>query len=233
MVLDYNISVTEAGYLVSFNILFLGIGNCFWVPLSEKIGKRPVLVASSLIFFLSSIWSAVARTYASQFAARVFQGFGASCSEALGPAVIADLYFLHERGLWMGFYVVMFTVGTSCGGIFAGLVANSASDYRWVWWMNVILTGFLFIVVLLFTSETNFLRPKENESGEGMEASELEAIRARANSRWVSSLSFTSWYYRYGFGLFSRPLLWDRQELTSTAKRTEICQSGGFGGDRS
>jgi MFS family permease len=192
----FDISFTEASYLISFNILLLGLGNLFWVPLSEKIGKRPVLVASSGIFFVSSIWSAVAKTYASEFAARVFQGFGASCSEALGPAIIADLYFIHERGLWMGFYIIMFTVGTSCGGIFAGLIANATTEWRWVWWMNVILTGFLFLIVVLFSAETSFARPAENESGEGMEASELAAIQATANSHWASSLSFTSWYNR-------------------------------------
>jgi MFS family permease len=192
----FDITATQAGYLVSFNILFLGWGNLFWIPLSEKIGKRPVLVAGALLFFVSSIWSSVAKTYGSLLAARIFQGFGASCSEGLGPATIADLYFIHERGLWMGFYIVMFTVGSSCSGIFAGLVAHANPHWQWVWWMNTILTGFLFCTVLLFSAETNFVRPLESESGEGMEEAELKAIRASANTRWISSLSFTSWYSR-------------------------------------
>ncbi len=54
--------------------------------------------------------------------ARIVQGFGASSAEALGPAVVgdvlsyrrsrlnrfpqvADVYFLHERGTKVGFYV--------------------------------------------------------------------------------------------------------------------------------
>lgn len=189
---EFEITIAEAGYLISFNILFLGLGNLFWIPVSEKIGKRPVLVVSSGIFFVSSIRSAVAKTYASEFAARVFQRFGASCSEALGPAVIADLYFLHERRLWMGFYITLFTIGTSLGGIFAGLIANATTEGRWVWWMNAIITGFLFLTILLFSAKTSYARPLENESGEGMEPSELEAIRARGDGRWITSLSFTS-----------------------------------------
>ena len=36
---DFNITQTQASYLNTFNILFLGIGNLFWVPTSLKIGK--------------------------------------------------------------------------------------------------------------------------------------------------------------------------------------------------
>lgn len=192
----FDITTTQAGYLISFNILLLGWGNLFWIPLSEKIGKRPVLIAASFIFFISSVWSAVAKTYASLLAARIFQGFGASCSEGLGPATIADLYFIHERGLWMGFYTIMFTIGSSSSGIFAGLIAHANPNWRWVWWMNTILTGFLFCTVLLFSAETTFIRPLENESGEGIEQSELDAIRASTKTSWTSSLSITSWYDR-------------------------------------
>ncbi|KIX03500.1 uncharacterized protein Z518_07053 [Rhinocladiella mackenziei CBS 650.93] len=193
---DFHVDLTKGSWLITFNLLFLGLGNLFWVPLSEEIGKRPVLLMCSCLFFVSSIWSAVAKGWGSLFAARIIQGFAASSSEALGLAVVADLYFLHERGLWVGFYTLMFTVGSSLGGVFAGFVANANPDWRWVFWMNVILTGFLFLTTILFQAETNFKRPAEYESGEGLLPSELAAIRARANSSWIKSLGVTGWYER-------------------------------------
>ncbi|RFU31475.1 hypothetical protein B7463_g4869, partial [Scytalidium lignicola] len=59
----------------------------------------------------SFIWAAVAQSWGSLLGARIVQGFGASSSEALGPSVIADLYFLHERGTKMGFYTLMIASG--------------------------------------------------------------------------------------------------------------------------
>ena len=44
IVKEFEVSVTKTSYLITFNILFLGIGNLFWVPLSLKVGKRPVLL---------------------------------------------------------------------------------------------------------------------------------------------------------------------------------------------
>ena len=190
----FEVSVTKASYLITFNILFLGIGNIFWIPLSRKIGKRPVLILSTAIFFSSSIWAAVAHSWGSLFGARIVQGFGASSSEALGPSVVADLYFLHERGAKVGFYTFMIASGSALGGLFAGFVAHSTPNWRWVFWMNAILTGVNFLLSVFFQAETNFERPPEYENGEGLDPSQLADIRARANSAWLKSLSVTSWY---------------------------------------
>jgi MFS family permease len=193
---EFEISVTKASYLITLNILTLGVGNLFWVPLSLKIGKRPVLLLCSLIFFVGSIWSCVAQSYGSLLGARIIQGFGASSSEALGPAVVADLYFLHERGAKVGFYTFMIAGGSALGGIFAGLVANADPNWRWVFGMNTILTGINFFCCALFQAETNFSRPAENESGEGIDESKLAAMRSRTNASWFKSLIVTSWYDR-------------------------------------
>ncbi|KAK5737160.1 hypothetical protein LTR17_006943 [Elasticomyces elasticus] len=192
----FQASITEAGWLITVNLLFLGLGNLFWIPLSEKIGKRPVLVITSGLFFVSTVWAAVAKSYGSLLGARIVQGFAASVSEGIGPVIVGDLYFLHERGLWIGLNLLLFTVGTSLGSIFLGLIATADVDPKWIWWHQVILTGSLFLTVLLFHAETNFNRPLENESGEGLPASQLAGIRASVESSWARSLSLTSWYNR-------------------------------------
>ena len=198
MLEEFEVSSTKISYLITFNILFLGIGNLFWVPLSLKIGKRPVLLLCSAIFFASSIWSAEAKDWGSLFGARIVQGFGASASEALGPAVVADLYFLHERGAKVGFYTFMIGGGSTLGGVFGGLVAQANQNWRWVFWMNAILTGACFLNIFLFLAETNFERPSENETGEGLDESHLAAIQARANPSWIKSIGVT-WYDRYAY----------------------------------
>jgi MFS family permease len=233
-VTDFNITFTKAGYLITVNLLFLGLGNLFWIPLSEKIGKRPVLIACSGLFFVSTIWAAASRSWGSLFGARIVQGFAASVSEGLGPVIVADVYFLHERGLWVGVNLLTFTVGTSLGGIFSGLIANATPNWHWVYWHQVFLTGMIFLVIVLFQAETNFNRPQENESGEGLPASQLAAIRARVKSRWIKSLGVTSWYNRYvkilcvmsdGCGGFSLPVriyyVYTSLSLTSFTRPTQ------------
>lgn len=215
--LHFDVSVTRASWLISFNVLFLGIGNLLWIPLAQKIGKRPIILVSTAMFFASSIWCAVADSFGSMLGARIIQGLGASSSEVLAPAVVADLFFLHERGLWVGLAMFNITFGSALGGIFAGLVANANPDWRWVFWMNTILTGVCFLVAILFSPETNFRRPPENEGGEGMHPNELTAIRSRSGHTWTQSLGVTGWYDRYRT---SRIVLLSTIQLTYPTEKT-------------
>lgn len=194
--IDMGVSITKASYLFSMNLLFLGLGNLFWIPLSLKIGKRPVLVICALLFFVSSIWSAVAKTWGSLLGARIILGFAASVVEGLGPTVVGDLFFTHERGLWMGCYIFAFSTGSSISAVFAGLIANSTPNWRWVFWLNTILIGICLVLVILFSAETNFKRPEETEGGEGLDAAQLEPLRARSQSSWYKSMSLFGWYDR-------------------------------------
>lgn len=184
---------TQASYLITFNILFLGLGNIFWVPLAVKIGKRPVLILCSAIFFASSIWSAEATSYGSLLAARIVQGFGASASEALGAAIVADIFFLHERGRLIGFYTLMISTGSALGSLFAGFVINSSQNWRWINWMNSILTGACFLLVLILQPETNFERPAVSELGDRDSSSDQTTGPVSEYTWWKSMNLFTGY----------------------------------------
>src|SRR5882672_5228602 len=91
----------------------------------------------------------------------------------------------------------MIASGSAFGGIFGGFVSNANPDWRWVFWMNSILTGVCLLTTFLFQAETNFDRPAEFETGEGLESSQLPAVRSRIKPSWTQSLGVVSWYDRY------------------------------------
>lgn len=62
------------------------------------MGRRPVLLLATLLMTLCSVWCAEAKTFGSLLAARVLQGAGAGASETVAPALIGDLFFIHQRG---------------------------------------------------------------------------------------------------------------------------------------
>ena len=196
LIKDFNTTGTKVSYLNTFNILFLGLGNLFWVPISLKIGKRPVLIMCLAIFFSSCVWNAEAKSWGSMLGARILQGFGASASEALGPAVVADLYFVHERGAKVGFYGIMIAGGSSLGGIFAGLVINANPNWRWIFWMDSILTGICLLLTILFLPETNFKRPTDSELSEGSETTMVKSDAGHRKYSWRKSLSVVGYYDR-------------------------------------
>lgn len=79
-------------------MLFLGVGNVVWVPLSNWLGRRPILLLATLIMTLCSVWCGMASNYDSLLAARIFQSIGGAAADTVAPALVGDLYFIHERG---------------------------------------------------------------------------------------------------------------------------------------
>ena len=102
---ELHISTIRAGYQTTTCIILAGFAPFLWVPLSNKYGRRPVLLATTLLGFVSILGSAYAETFGQLIAARVFNGFFPAAF-ALGPAVVVDMFFVHQRGRAMGVFTV-------------------------------------------------------------------------------------------------------------------------------
>lgn len=119
---DYDTSINRVSYLVSVNVLWLALGPIIWSALCDTYGRRPVYLAAMLITFVSSIACAVAKTYGVQVFTRMLQGFGASGAVAVGAGSIADVFFLHERGLYNGIWIAITQSGPFIAPMITGVV---------------------------------------------------------------------------------------------------------------
>jgi MFS family permease len=85
--------------------MVLGFSNFIVVPFSNIFGRRATTLVFGVLFLVTCIWQAVAKSFGSFIASRAVIGIAAAPSETLMVQVIADIFFLHERGLWMGIYL--------------------------------------------------------------------------------------------------------------------------------
>jgi len=72
--------------------------------------------------FVCAIWGASSKSFGSLLASTVVGGFGGGASEAVGAAIVNDLYFLHERGRMMGIYMLAISWGSSVGPLIGGFL---------------------------------------------------------------------------------------------------------------
>src|SRR5690606_11069361 len=84
----------SAGVQLTLSIYLLGFGagQLLVGPLSDRFGRRPVMLWGMLVFVLSSVVCALADSIATLVAARLLQAFGACAGPVLGRAVVRDIY---------------------------------------------------------------------------------------------------------------------------------------------
>lgn len=158
MAKELHISTIRASYQTTVCIALAGVAPFLWVPLSNKYGRRPVLLGTTLLAFVSILGSAYAKTFNQLIAARVLNGLFPAVF-ALGPAVVVDMFFVHQRGRAMG----VFTVTTVNGSHIAPLLGGPIGQYlgwRWCFKFGAICDGVMFVIVLFCLPETLYVRPE-------------------------------------------------------------------------
>jgi MFS family permease len=149
-------STTRTAYLVCFNTLMGGMGNLFWVPLMRVIGKRPVFLMGMSLLVVFNTWSFKATTFGSLLAARMLSGFAAAAGDATVPAVVADIFFVHERGFVMMIFHVAFSCGFFIGPLINGYVVQYSGSWQWTCGWIAIASGVNLLIALFTIRETTY-----------------------------------------------------------------------------
>ncbi|EFQ36723.1 major facilitator superfamily transporter [Colletotrichum graminicola M1.001] len=171
-------------HFIAVNTLFLGTSNILWVPCSNIFGRRPVLLAATLLMTVATIWCAVSTTYNSVLVARLFQGIGAGASETVAPALIGEVFFVDERGRAMAVYTMFLAAGSLIGGIAGGYIGFS-KGWADIFWVGVAISAFCFVCTILLVPETLYDRvvsPVETTTGSnsGEKGSEIRIEDSRS-----------------------------------------------------
>jgi MFS family permease len=143
------------------------------VPISTSFGRRPVYLLSQLINFGTSIWRAKATSYNSFMGACVVNGLGAGPAETIMPTVIADIFFLHDRGKWNTLYWVVYMGSLMVGPIVSGSMAEEVG-WRSFWWLNTALLGTSFLMVVGLFPETRYERSEVAVRSPNISKTEIE-----------------------------------------------------------
>lgn len=129
----FDVSIPQVALTTGLYMLGLGIGSVIMSPTAILFGKRPVYLATAVLFIISAVWCAVSPNYASLVIARVFQGIAVSPVECLPSASIAEIFFLHERAYRLGIYTLLLLGGKNLVPLVSAVIIQ-ALDWRWVFW---------------------------------------------------------------------------------------------------
>jgi MFS family permease len=112
-----------ASYELTVYIIFAGVGPLFIAPLSNVYGRRPIYLLGNLVAGICNVIAGYCTTWTGILITRVFTGIGAGSTVAIGAATVCDMYFMHERGLYMGIYAFFLTNGPHVAPLMGGFIA--------------------------------------------------------------------------------------------------------------
>lgn len=90
-------SQSQVNMTLSMFFVFFAGSLLFWGPLSEKYGRKPILLVGLTIYSISSLMCGFSETAGQLIISRIFQAFGGSAATAVATAMVKDLYNGRER----------------------------------------------------------------------------------------------------------------------------------------
>ncbi len=84
---------------LSLYMVMLGVGQVIFGPLSDRIGRRPILLAGATAFVIASLGAAWSSTAPAFVAFRLLQAVGASAMLVATFATVRDVYANRPEGV--------------------------------------------------------------------------------------------------------------------------------------
>jgi len=149
----FNVSMEVALLTITMFVIGFGVGPLVFAPLSEMYGRKPVYIVTIAIAVIFEIPCAVAQNIGTLLVCRLIDGIAFSAPMTLVGGTLADLWKNEERGVPMAVFSAAPFIGPAIGPL-AGGYLGMASGWRWLYWIQLILSGICWLLLVFTIPET-------------------------------------------------------------------------------
>lgn len=144
----------EVGLLtITVFVVGFGVGPMAFAPLSEVYGRRVIYGSTLLLATIFVIPCAVSKNIATLIVCRAIDGVAFSAPMTLVGGTLADLWNNDERGVPMAAFSAAPFIGPAIGPLVGGFLSDAAG-WRWLYWIQLILSGVVWILITFTVPET-------------------------------------------------------------------------------
>lgn len=119
--------INQTQLVISSMFAGFAVGQIFYGPLSDFIGRRNAVLLALAIFTASSFISVVTSDFTALLASRFFQGLGAAGPRIIAMALIRDLYEGRAMARVMSFIAAVFIIVPALAPIIGGFIFKIGS----------------------------------------------------------------------------------------------------------
>lgn len=169
----FNSDSVGTGFSVASMLLGSAIGAFFAGRMSDKFGRRNMLVLAAICFIISAWGSGIANSTSVFVFFRILGGLAVGGASVMAPAYISEVSPANKRGaltsiqqvaiiagLFLAFvsnYVLSKTSGSSLEPFWGGY-----ETWRWMYWIELIPATIFFIALFFIPQSPRFLMVKGN-----------------------------------------------------------------------
>ncbi len=160
----FTMSDWELGFSVGCVIFGAMAGNISAGPLSDKFGRKKILIVTAMLFTVSAIWSAMATDYISFVIARIIGGVGIGGAILIAPIYIAEIAPPKLRGSLVSLNQLNIVLGISVA-YFSNYFLKDLEGESWRWMLGVeaIPATIYFFALFLVPRSPRWLIQRLNE----------------------------------------------------------------------
>jgi sugar porter (SP) family MFS transporter len=143
----------ELGWGVSSLLVGAIIGAFGSGVLSDKFGRKKVLIVVALFFAASCTFTAIATSSVMFISARLFGGLAVGAASVLSPMYVAEVAPPKNRGMLVSAYQLAIVLGILCSYTINYGLHNIDNNWRWMFATGIV-PSVLFFVGLFFIPES-------------------------------------------------------------------------------
>lgn len=172
------VEANQRQWIITAYLLGFGVSQIFYGTISDRYGRRPVLLVGLSIYVLASIVAAFSGSFEAMMAARAVQGIGAAATRVLVVSIVRDCYSGREMARVMSLAMIVFLAVP----ILAPSIGQAilwVAPWRWIFGVLTSFGAVVMLWVLLKLPETQ--HPEDRKPIEP--ASVLASFRTTLTSR--------------------------------------------------
>jgi SP family arabinose:H+ symporter-like MFS transporter len=130
---QFGLTPLQVGVFTSSALVGCIAGAAVCGMLADRFGRKPVLIASGILFVISAYGCAVSDSYAALLIARVIGGIAVGTTSVAAPLYISELAPARSRGRFVAFYQLSIVCGILLAYLSNWLIARNAASATGVW----------------------------------------------------------------------------------------------------
>ena len=140
-------------WIVTAYLLGFGVAQIVYGTISDRFGRRPVLLFGLTVYVLASIAAAFSGSFETMMLARVLQGVGAAATRVLVVSIVRDCYSGRDMARVMSLALIVFLAVP----ILAPSIGQAilwVAPWRWIFGVLTIFGAAVMLWVILKLPET-------------------------------------------------------------------------------